>query len=162
MIAHHVLDLSDARIAKFHHAAAIQADDVVMLFIAIRFLKLRHIFAKLVFGHQVAGKQQVPKYCKLLPGLRDTFYFSCGYKAILRRSDHFWSKSLRVWQNAPGVLRRLLFSRYASKIFLTISMVSCWAMLIFYQIKVINKSRKSECFPLGEPFPSENQIAQQT
>lgn len=52
--AHHTLYLLDTWIAEFNHFSAINTDDMIVLFVAVRFLKLRHIFAKLVFGHQVA------------------------------------------------------------------------------------------------------------
>ncbi len=57
-ITHHTLDLMDTRIAEFNHFTAIDADNMVMLLIAIRFLKLGHVFTKLVFGHQIARNQQ--------------------------------------------------------------------------------------------------------
>jgi hypothetical protein len=43
-----------ARVAKFNHLAAVDANNMIMLFIAVRFFELGHIFTKLVFGHQIA------------------------------------------------------------------------------------------------------------
>lgn len=48
----------DARVAELHNLAAIGADDVVVLFISVRFFVLGEIFSELVFFHQIAGYQQ--------------------------------------------------------------------------------------------------------
>lgn len=58
-IAHHALDLLNTRVAKLHHFTAINADYMIVLFIAVRFFKLRHVFAKLVFGYQIARNQKL-------------------------------------------------------------------------------------------------------
>jgi len=58
-IAHHALDLADAWIAKLDYLAAVDANNVVVLFVPVRFFELGHVFAKLVFGHQIAGYQQL-------------------------------------------------------------------------------------------------------
>lgn len=56
--AHHALYLMDTRVAKLNNFAALNANDMVMLLVPVRLFKLRHVFAKLVFGHQIAGNQQ--------------------------------------------------------------------------------------------------------
>lgn len=57
--AHHALDLLDTRIAKLYHFAAIDTNDVVVLLIAVRLLELRHVFSKLMLGHQIAIQQNL-------------------------------------------------------------------------------------------------------
>lgn len=58
-VAHHVLDLLEAGIAKFEHFSAIDTYEVVVLFEAVGFLVLRQVFAKLVLFHEVAIDQQL-------------------------------------------------------------------------------------------------------
>lgn len=53
------LDLLNSRVAKFDHFPALLANHVVVLFVSIRLLKLRDVFAKLVFADQVARDEQV-------------------------------------------------------------------------------------------------------
>jgi hypothetical protein len=55
---HHALDLLYARIAKLHHFTAVDTNNMVMLFIAIRLFELGHVLPKLVLGYQVAGYKQ--------------------------------------------------------------------------------------------------------
>ena len=56
--ANHTLDLVNAWIAEFDHLTALDTDNMVVLFVSVRLLKLGHVFAELVFGHQIAGNQQ--------------------------------------------------------------------------------------------------------
>ena len=53
-VAHHTLDLVYPWVTKFHHFSALNANDVVVLMVTVRFFELRHVFAKLMFGNQVA------------------------------------------------------------------------------------------------------------
>ncbi len=55
---YHVLDLLHTRVAKLDHFAAVGADNVVVLLVAVRLFILRQVFPELVFFHQVAGHQQ--------------------------------------------------------------------------------------------------------
>lgn len=48
-VAHHRFYLLDARVAEFHHFFAVNAQDVVVLFVAVTLFVLRLIFAKLMF-----------------------------------------------------------------------------------------------------------------
>lgn len=57
--AHIVADFLDAGVAEFFYFSTINTNEVVVLLVAIRPLKLRHVFAKLVLGYQIAGKQQI-------------------------------------------------------------------------------------------------------
>ena len=52
--AHHALDLLYPGIAKFDYFSAIDADNMIMLLKSIGLFELGHIFAKLMFGNQVA------------------------------------------------------------------------------------------------------------
>lgn len=54
----HVLDLLYAGIAKLDYFTAIGADDVIVLFVAVRFFVLGQVFAELMFFHQIAVDQQ--------------------------------------------------------------------------------------------------------
>ena len=56
-VANHALDLVYARVAKFYNLTAIYTDNVIMLMVTVRFLKLSHIFTKLVFGNQITTYQ---------------------------------------------------------------------------------------------------------
>lgn len=56
---HVATDFLDTRVAELFHLATFDADEVVVLLKSIRAFELRHVFAKLVFGHQIAGLQQV-------------------------------------------------------------------------------------------------------
>lgn len=51
--AHHTLYLMDAGIAELNNFAAFDANDVVVLFVSIGFLKLGHVFSELVFRNQI-------------------------------------------------------------------------------------------------------------
>jgi len=57
--AHGVFDLLNARVAKLEHFAAVLADEMVVLFVAMRFLVERQIFAELVPFHQITTHQEV-------------------------------------------------------------------------------------------------------
>ena len=56
-ITYHGLDLVDTRIAKLDHFATLDANNMVVLLIAVGFFKLGHVFPKLVFGNQVARNE---------------------------------------------------------------------------------------------------------
>ena len=51
--SNHTLNLMDTWVTEFYHFTAVDTNDVIMLMVAIRFLKLCHVFAKLVFGYQI-------------------------------------------------------------------------------------------------------------
>ena len=57
-ITHHALDLLNPRIAELHYFTAINTDNMIVLFIPVRFLELGHVFAELMFSHQIARYQQ--------------------------------------------------------------------------------------------------------
>ena len=61
-----LLDGLHTRVAKFDHFAGICVDEMVVLFGAVRFFKLRHIATKLMFAHQIAGNQKF--YCVVKRG----------------------------------------------------------------------------------------------
>jgi len=50
-IAHHVLNILNARVAELHHLVAVGANQVVVLVVTIRFLVLRQVAAELVFRY---------------------------------------------------------------------------------------------------------------
>lgn len=58
-VAHHVLDILDARVAEFHHLMAVGTDEVVVLPVAVRFFVLGQVTAKLVLGNQIAVNQYI-------------------------------------------------------------------------------------------------------
>ncbi len=53
-----LLDGLHARVAKFDHFTGICVDEMVVLFGTVRFFKLCHIAAKLMFAYQIAGNQK--------------------------------------------------------------------------------------------------------
>lgn len=53
-----LLDGLHAWVAKFDYFASICVDEMVVLFGAVRFFKLRHVATKLMFAHQIAGNQK--------------------------------------------------------------------------------------------------------
>lgn len=55
----HSLDLHDARIAELKYFFAIGTYQVIVLFVLVRFLKLGHVLAKLVFDHQAGIYQDL-------------------------------------------------------------------------------------------------------
>ena len=54
----HRLDLLNAGVAKFHYFFTVNANKVVMLFIAVGFFVVGYILPKLVFGNQIGGNQK--------------------------------------------------------------------------------------------------------
>ena len=60
-ITDHIFYLLHAGIAKLHHFAAIGADDVVVLFVAIRLFKLGEVFPELVLFHQITIDEQLQR-----------------------------------------------------------------------------------------------------
>ena len=58
-ITHHGLYIMDARVAELHHLVALGTYYVVVLAIAVRFLVLRQVTAKLVLAYQVVLYQQI-------------------------------------------------------------------------------------------------------
>jgi hypothetical protein len=50
--------LLNSRVAKLHHLSAVGADDMVVLFVAVRLLKLGQVLPELMFFHQIAVYQQ--------------------------------------------------------------------------------------------------------
>ena len=55
--AHHGFDLLDTRIAKFNHLAAIDTNEMIMLFEAKGFLVLCEILSELMFGDEITDDQ---------------------------------------------------------------------------------------------------------
>jgi hypothetical protein len=55
---HRRFNLLNPRVTKFNHLAAFNADQMIMLLKAIRFLVLRKIFSKLMFGDQFTMEQE--------------------------------------------------------------------------------------------------------
>ena len=56
---HVAADLLNTRVAKLFYPATFDANEVVVLLITVRPLKLGHVFAKLMLGYEVASQQQV-------------------------------------------------------------------------------------------------------
>jgi len=52
-------DFLNSGVTELFHLTTLDADEVVVLFKSVGTFELRHVFAKLVFGHQIAGLQQV-------------------------------------------------------------------------------------------------------
>ena len=58
-LTHGRLDLLDPGITKLNHLATINTDQMIMLFEAKRFLVLREVFSKLMFGDEVTGDEEL-------------------------------------------------------------------------------------------------------
>ena len=58
------LNILNARITKFHNFMTLSANQMIVLFVSVRFLVLRKIFSKLMFANQITLYQQDPMYCK--------------------------------------------------------------------------------------------------
>ena len=58
-VAHHVFDLLNSGVAKLKHLAAVHANEVVVLLVAVRFFVERQVLTELVLFHQVAIQKQV-------------------------------------------------------------------------------------------------------
>ena len=58
-IAHHTLYLPYPGITKLNHLTAINADNMIMLSVAVGFFELRHVFSELMPGHKIAGQQKL-------------------------------------------------------------------------------------------------------
>lgn len=56
---HHVLDFLNARITELVDLPAVEADEVVVLPVTVRFLVERHVIPELVLDHQVAVEQKI-------------------------------------------------------------------------------------------------------
>ena len=57
-IAHHGFDLLDAGVTELQHPATIHANEVVVLFVAVRLFVLGQVLAKLMFLHQITSHEQ--------------------------------------------------------------------------------------------------------
>ena len=53
-ITHHALNLLYSGITKFNYFPTINANNMIMLFVAVGFFKLSHVFTKLMFGNEIA------------------------------------------------------------------------------------------------------------
>ena len=51
------LNILNARITEFHHFMTLRANEMIVLFIAVRFLVLRKIFSKLMLANQITLDQ---------------------------------------------------------------------------------------------------------
>ena len=58
-ISHHRLDLLYTGVTKFENTFAIGTNEMIVLLVRIGLLKLRQVFAELMFGDQVTGKQML-------------------------------------------------------------------------------------------------------
>ena len=60
-IAHHRFYLLNARVAKFHYLAAVNANYMVVLLVAVGFFVLGNVFAKLMPLNQIAIYEQLQR-----------------------------------------------------------------------------------------------------
>jgi len=59
-----LLDIFNPRVTKLQDLTRIRADDVIVLLVLVRLLKLGGILSELVFSNEVAGNQQVYRIVK--------------------------------------------------------------------------------------------------
>jgi len=59
-----LLDIFNPRVTKLQDLTRIRADDVIVLLVLVRLLKLGGILSELVFSNEVAGYQQVYRIVK--------------------------------------------------------------------------------------------------
>lgn len=57
-VSRHVLDLLDARVTELEHLATILTDEMVVLRILVRLLKIGNVLTELMLGHEFAVEQQ--------------------------------------------------------------------------------------------------------
>ena len=54
-ITHHTLNLLYSWITKLYNFSAINANNMIMLLVAVGFFELSHVLTKLMLGNQIAG-----------------------------------------------------------------------------------------------------------
>ena len=54
-ITHHALNLLYSWITKLYNFSAINANNMIMLLVAVGFFELSHVLTKLMLGNQIAG-----------------------------------------------------------------------------------------------------------
>ena len=57
-IAHRCFYLLNPGIAKFHHFSTIHTDEVIVLFVPVRFFILGEVFSKLMFGDKITTDEK--------------------------------------------------------------------------------------------------------
>jgi hypothetical protein len=53
------LNILNARITEFHHFMTLRANEMIVLFVPVRFFVLRKVFSKLMLANQIALYQQI-------------------------------------------------------------------------------------------------------